>query len=123
MTQSSSSPPAFATLPERAVITVSGPDWRAFLQGLISQDVETLAADELRYGALLTPQGRLLYDLFLFGFEDGVRLDVPAEHRDVLLGRLKLYRLRAKVELDATGEAVGALFPAHPGDPDPVGWR
>ncbi len=43
---------------------------RSFLQGLLTQDVETLAAGELRFGALLTPQGRLLYDLFIVGREE-----------------------------------------------------
>jgi folate-binding protein YgfZ len=122
MDQPSSAAPLFAVLPERAVIAVSGPDWRPFLQGLITQDVETLAEGELRYAALLTPQGRLLYDLFLFGEADGVRLDVPAAHRDALLARLKLYRLRAKVELAAADEGVAALF--GPQDEAPgAGWR
>ena len=113
-------PPATAMLTDRAVIAVSGPDWRPFLQGLITQDVETLAEGELRYAALLTPQGRLLYDLFLFGEADGVRLDAPAPHRDALLAKLKLYRLRAKVEIAATDEAVSALFD---GETAPAPWR
>ena len=112
--------PATAMLTDRAVIAVSGPDWRSFLQGLITQDVETLAEGELRYAALLTPQGRLLYDLFLFGEADGVRLDAPAPHRDALLAKLKLYRLRAKVEIAATGDVVSALFD---GETAPAPWR
>ena len=56
-------------LSSRALIGVGGPDWRSFLQGLITQDVETLASGEMRYGALLTPQGRLLHDLFITGEE------------------------------------------------------
>ena len=90
-----------AELKSRAVIRVGGPDWRSFLQGLITQDVEALAPGEARFGALLTPQGRLLYDLFAVGTENGALLDVAAEHRDTLLQRLTMYRLRAKVELAA----------------------
>ena len=111
----------FAPLPSRALIAVSGPDWRDFLQGLITQDVETLKPGEARFGALLTPQGRLLYDLFVVGREDGCWLDVLAEHRAAVLQRLTMYRLRAKVELAADETAVSILFPsAHPragGDP------
>ena len=101
----------FAPLPSRALIAVSGPDWRGFLQGLITQDVETLAPGEARFGALLTPQGRLLYDLFVVGREDGCWLDVLAEHRDAVLQRLTMYRLRAKVELAADETRVSILYP------------
>ena len=69
------------------------------LQGLITQDVETLAPGEVRFGALLTPQGRLLYDLFVVGREDGAWLDVAREHRQALILRLTMYRLRAKVTI------------------------
>ena len=120
----------FASLPGRALIAVGGPDWRSFLQGLITQDVETLAPGEARFAALLTPQGRLLYDLFLVGRNDGVWLDAEAAHRDALLQRLMIYRLRTKVEIAADGTAVSALFgaPPPPGfviDPRlaALGWR
>ncbi len=122
----------FAPLTSRALIAVSGPDWRDFLQGLITQDVETLAVGEARFGALLTPQGRLLYDLFVVGREDGCWLDVLAEHRAAILQRLTMYRLRAKVELAADetpvsilygeGAAPGAGWAADPRLPD-LGWR
>ena len=76
----------------------------------MTQDVETLAPDEARFAALLTPQGRLLYDLFLVGRDDGCLIDCAAEHLGALLQRLKMYRLRAKVEIaEATGP-VWALW-------------
>ncbi|MFN3584093.1 YgfZ/GcvT domain-containing protein [Phenylobacterium sp.] len=100
-----------APLTSRAVIEVGGPDWRSFLQGLLTQDVETLKPGEARFGALLTPQGRLLYDLFIVGTDDGCLLDVEAAHRDSLLQRLTMYRLRAKVELAASDLKVFAEFP------------
>jgi folate-binding Fe-S cluster repair protein YgfZ len=89
----------FAPLKSRSLIALAGPDWRDFLQGLITQDVEMLAVGEARFGALLTPQGRLLYDLFVVGREDGAWLDVLAEHRGAIIQRLMMYRLRAKVEI------------------------
>ncbi|USQ96465.1 CAF17-like 4Fe-4S cluster assembly/insertion protein YgfZ [Caulobacter sp. RL271] len=99
-----------AHLASRAVIAVSGPDWRSFLQGLLTQDVETLAPGALRFAALLTPQGKLLYDLFVAGTEDGALLDVAAEHRAAILTRLTMYRLRAKATLEASDLPVFAVF-------------
>ncbi|MDB5492742.1 MAG: aminomethyltransferase [Phenylobacterium sp.] len=116
--------PIHAALADRALIAVGGPDWRDFLQNLLTQDVEGLAAGEARFAALLTPQGRLLYDLFVVGREDGCWLDVAAEHRAAVIQRLMIYRLRAKVEIAADETAVAAVFPSArpgaggtPGDP------
>jgi hypothetical protein len=102
--------PFFALLASRAAIAVSGPDWRGYLQGLLTQDVESLRAGEIRFAGLLTPQGRLLFDLFLVGLEDGCLIDCAAEHRPALLQRLKIYRLRAKVELAESEASVSALW-------------
>jgi folate-binding protein YgfZ len=110
-----------AALPSRALIAIGGPDWRSFLQGLITQDVETMAAGEARFGALLTPQGRLLYDLFVVEHADGAWLDVEAAHRDAILQRLAMYRLRAKVELALSDIPVSILFPGPDGAPG-AGW-
>ena len=125
-----STPPHIAHLTSRAVIEVGGADWRAFLQGLLTQDVETLAGGEARFGALLTPQGRLLYDLFVVAEGDGCLLDVAARHRDELLQRLTLYRLRAKVDLAASPRPVFAGWAGEPPQgavADPrlaeLGWR
>jgi folate-binding protein YgfZ len=126
------SKPAFAELPSRALIALGGGDWRSFLQGLITQDVETLAPGEARFAALLTPQGRLLWDMFVIGRADGCWLDVAREQREAIVQRLSLYRLRAKVEIAADATAVSALFGAEVGSPpglvrDPrlpeLGWR
>lgn len=108
---SSMSTPRIARLDSRAVIAVTGPDAKTFLNGLLSQEIETLAPGELRFSGLLTPQGRLLYDLFVAGAEDGLLLDVAAEHRDAILMRLTMYKLRAKVELAASPLNVFARFP------------
>jgi hypothetical protein len=105
----------YAPLPSRALIAVGGADWRDFLQNLITQDLETLQPGEARFGALLTPQGRLLYDLFVVGRDGGAWLDVQAEHRAAILQRLTMYRLRAKVELVADDAPVSILF-AEQGD-------
>ncbi|HEX7885563.1 MAG TPA: folate-binding protein YgfZ [Phenylobacterium sp.] len=110
----------FAHLQSRSLIALGGPDWRDFLQGLITQDVETVQPGEARFGALLTPQGRLLYDLFVVPHAEGAWLDVEAAHRDALIQRLALYRLRAKVEIAADPTPVSVLFGGDP--PAGAGW-
>lgn len=100
-----------ARLDSRALVRVSGPDARPFLHNLLTQDVETLAGGELRFGALLSPPGRLLFDLFLHGEADGVLLDVAADRREALLQRLSMYRLRAAVALEADDRPVFASWP------------
>jgi folate-binding protein YgfZ len=118
-------------LDSRSTLLVAGESWREFLQGLITQDVEGLGPGRLRFGALLTPQGRLLYDLFLHGQADGCVIDCAAEHRDALLSRLTMYRLRAKVTLTPLDEDVFAAWGDEaapldrPRDPRlaALGWR
>ncbi len=117
-------------LTDRECVRVTGEDWRGFLQGLLTQDVETLGQGELRYGALLTPQGRLLVDLFILGTADGALLDVAADRREDLIRRLTMYRLRSKVAITADEAGVFAAFGADPGEGwivDPrlpaLGWR
>jgi len=99
-----------ARLDSRALIRVSGPDARPFLHNLLTQDVETLKPGELRFGALLSSPGRLLFDLFLWGEPDAVVLDVAADRRDSLLQRLAMYRLRAQVAVDTDDRRVLAAW-------------
>ena len=99
-----------ARLDSRTLIRVSGPDARPFLHNLLTQDVETLAEGALRYGALLSPPGRLLFDLFLWGEADGMVLDVAADRREALIQRLSMYRLRSDVQIAAMDNAVFAAW-------------
>jgi folate-binding protein YgfZ len=118
--------PVFAHLTSRALIAVRGPDWRAFLQNLLSNDVDSLAEGELRAALLLTPQGKFLFDLFVTpGAEDEAGeafalLDVQADRREALIARLTLYRLRAKVQIE---EMEGSVFASWGGETLPgEGW-
>lgn len=118
-----------ARLDSRALVRITGPDWRAFLQGLLSNDVETLADHEARFAALLTPQGKLLFDLFVVGEPDAALLDCAADRREALVQRLAMYRLRAKVEIAPVEGAVFAVWEQSGCDGvlDPrlpvLGWR
>ena len=105
-------------LTDRAVLSVSGAEARHFLQGLVTCDMTKISAEAPGFGALLTPQGKILFDFLIA--QDGERflLDTSREKAADLLKRLTFYRLRAKVELanlsdDAKGDealAVVALF-------------
>lgn len=89
-----------AHLEDRAVIAVAGPEARGFLQGLITNDIERLAPGTGIYAALLTPQGKILFDFFLVEGDGAILIDCPAPARAALLKRLTLYKLRAKVVLE-----------------------
>lgn len=111
--------PKTARLTDRALIAVAGEDALVFLNRLLTQEVETLAAGELRFAALLSPQGRLLHELFVWGAADGALLDVAVADRDALLSKLRMFRLRARVELSADDRSVHALWDV---DAAPAGW-
>jgi len=88
-----------ALLPDRAVVTVTGEEATGLLQGVVTCNVETLEPGEARLGALLTPQGKVLFDFLISRIEGGYRLDTEATRAPDLLKRLTLYRLRAKATL------------------------
>jgi folate-binding protein YgfZ len=108
-------------LDDRAVIAVSGSDAEAFLQGLITNNVEK--ANPAIYAALLTPQGKVMFDFVLHRIADGFLLDASAEQAGDLLTRLKMYKLRAAVDVTACpdlavyaawGDDAPAVKPADP---------
>lgn len=103
-----------AHLTGRSLVRVSGPDARSFLHNLLTQDVETLADGEMRFAALLSPPGRLLFDLLVSGEGDAVVLDVAAPRREALMQRLSLYKLRARVDIVADERPVHAAWPDAP---------
>ena len=92
-----------AELPERGVLAVRGPDWRAFLQGLVSNDVARVTPDRAVYAALLTPQGKYLHDFFMVAAgdseDDGVLLEGERARLGDLAKRLSVFKLRAQVEV------------------------
>jgi folate-binding protein YgfZ len=85
-------------LENRSLISVAGAEAEPFLQNLITTDLAALTVDEARPGALLTPQGKILFDFMVW--RDGAHfvLETDAEQSDGLLKRLVMYRLRAPVE-------------------------
>jgi hypothetical protein len=102
---------SFALLDDRGVLAVSGPDRRAFLQGLVSNDVDKVGPDQARYAALLTAQGKYLHDFIMVEAGATILLDAEARRLADLKRRLSIYRLRAKVALEERPDlAVAAVF-------------
>ncbi|WP_105005558.1 YgfZ/GcvT domain-containing protein [Rhizobium leguminosarum] len=86
-------------LKDRSLLLVSGAEAQSFLQNLITTDITSLGADEARPGALLTPQGKILFDFMIWQDGDGYMIETEAGQRDGLLKRLTMYKLRAAVTL------------------------
>ncbi|GAK72357.1 putative aminomethyltransferase [Agrobacterium rubi TR3 = NBRC 13261] len=97
-------PSAFLT--DRAFIHVSGTGAMDFLQNLVTPDLESLTEGEARAGALLTPQGKIMFEFLIWREGDGYVLETGADQQDALLRRLTMYKLRAPVDLKA-GETKG----------------
>jgi hypothetical protein len=93
-------------LSDRAVISITGPDSRDFLQRVITTDMSQLAAGDIRPGALLTPQGKVLADFLVHAREDGLWIDVWQDAADSLVKRLTLYRLRADAQIERADDHV-----------------
>ena len=106
---------AFALWPaDRGLIRIEGPDVRAFLQGIVSNDVNKVSPARAVYAALLTPQGKFLHDFFIAELAGALVLDCEAARRDDLLRRLSRFKLRSKVALAAgpEGHAVALVYGA-----------
>jgi folate-binding protein YgfZ len=102
---------SFVVLQDRGVLAVSGPDRVAFLQGLVSNDVDRIAADRAVYAAFLTAQGKYLHDFIMAAAGEAIWLDCEAARLADLKRRLSIYRLRAKVAIDELPDlAVAAVF-------------
>jgi folate-binding protein YgfZ len=128
-----------AFLPDRGVVKVSGEDARNFLNGLVTTDVTPLAPGLGRFGALLTPQGKIVFDFLITeapsGHGGGFLLDCPRPLAQNLADKLGFYKLRARVTVENLSDSLGVIA-AWEGNPavkpdlayaDPrepaLGWR
>jgi len=116
----------FVLLVDRGILAVGGPDRRAFLQGLVSNDVDKVSPAQARYAALLTAQGKYLHDFMMIELDEALLLEGEAARLTDLKRRLSVYRLRAKATIEERadftvaavfgGDALAALdLPAEPG--------
>ena len=102
-----------ARLEDRGVLRVAGEEAASFLQGLLTNDVESQAVGEARYAALLSPQGKILFDFLALrvAAESGTAflIDAPAAQLGDLAKRLGFYRLRAKVTISDESAALAVV--------------
>lgn len=112
----------------RTILKITGAERIKFLQGLVTNDMGKLK-EGLVYAALLSPQGKYLFDFFLFEQDDAVFLDVKSDCGAALAARLGLYKLRADVTIEATALKLSRGLETPPADAfsdprDPsLGWR
>jgi folate-binding protein YgfZ len=90
---------AGTTLVDRALVRLSGEDARGFLQGLVTNDVDALAPERPLWAALLTAQGKALFDFILWADGEDVLVDCEREAAGDLARRLTLYRLRRPIAI------------------------
>jgi tRNA-modifying protein YgfZ len=128
-----------AFLPDRGVVKVSGEDARNFLNGLVTTDATLLRPGLGRFGALLTPQGKITTDFLITeapaGHGGGFLIDAPRALAQGLAAKLGFYKLRAKVAVEHLSDSLGvmAAWDGMPSvipdltfaDPrsDALGWR
>lgn len=111
-----------ALLPDRGVVFVGGPDARTFLDGLLTCDLDRVGPGSPRLGALLTPQGKILFDFIVSEPESGggYVLDCARVFAPDLVKRLGFYKLRAKVSVEDRS-AEFAVVAGWDAAPMPVG--
>ena len=115
---------ANTTLIDRALIRLSGDDVRGFLQGLVTNDT---SGDLPVWAALLSAQGKALFDFLIWGDGDDILIDCERDAAGDLAKRLTLYRLRRAITIerepdlcvhwaapDAVGGEVGVVDPRLP---------
>ncbi len=122
-------------LTNRSVVRIAGEEAAHFLQNLVTCDIEAVHLGKAGFGALLAPQGKILFDFFIHRTDDNAFLmETDASRVDAFIARLGLYRLRAKIEIKALpehgvmagwDEPPPALATAASTDPrlEALGWR
>ena len=102
-----------AFLPERGVVKVFGEDARNFLNGLVTTDITELKPGLAKFGALLTPQGKIIIDFLITeapaGHGGGFLVDCPRALAQALTDKLRFYKLRAKVSVENLSDSLGVI--------------
>ena len=91
--------PVLSVDPEKRIISLTGEDVRDFLNDILTAQISTLASDTARAACLLSPQGRILFDMMVMATADTIYLVTEAEQAAPLAKRLTMYRLRRKIEI------------------------
>lgn len=119
----------YTSLPDRGLIHIEGGQRHAFLQGLITNDLDFLKPGAALYSCLLTPQGKFLHDFFISEGDGFLLLECEGGPRaQDLYKRLTMYRLRNDVQISVEEHVpVYAVFGKAQGLGDPrspeMGYR
>ncbi len=98
-------------LEDRGLLYLNGDDVKEFLQNIITNNIEKVTNDMSCFSALLTPQGKYLFDFLIIKHKAGYFLDCEKKNIDQLYKQLNLYKLRSKVEiLNLSNEFVVAAL-------------
>ena len=110
--------PAFVRRADRAVLRVTGADRVSWLQGLVTNDIAAIRPGNRIYSAYLTPQGRMITDVWVVAMADALLLDVPAPVAASLAARLDGLIFTENVQIaDASAELTAyQFFGTMPGD-------
>ena len=84
---------------DRGLLYLNGKDVKEFIQNLITNDIEKVTNEMSCFAALLTPQGKYLFDFLVIKHKAGYFLDCEKKNIDQLFKQLNLYKLRSKVEI------------------------
>lgn len=105
---------SFQSLPNRAILSISGKDRFKFLQGVITNDINLLHKGGSLYTLMLTPQGRFLYDFFVLLDEDKIYIDHEATFTRDIINKLTMHKLRADVSIKDETDEWSVLAIPHP---------
>lgn len=85
----------------RVLLEIKGEDSRDFLQSIVTNNIDLISNDRSIYSALLSPQGKYLYDFFLFQDSkiNSIIMDCEKSLYEELIKKLTIYKLRSKVEI------------------------
>jgi len=98
-------------LEDRGLLYLNGDDVKEFLQNIITNNIEKVTNDMSCFSALLTPQGKYLFDFLIIKHKAGYFLDCEKKNIDQLYKQLNLYKLRSKIEiLNLSNEFVVAAL-------------
>ena len=103
--------------PDRGRIVVSGADRASYLQGLLTNDVAALEAGQGCYAAYLTPQGRMIADLYVYELGDVILLTVPREQTPAVLEKLDQFIFSEDVQLGDASDAFSTTAIVGPDAP------
>ena len=98
-------------LENRGLISIIGEDAKEYLQNIITNDINKVSRSSTIFSALLSPQGKYLFDFFVIKNDRGYLLDCDGNSVKSLIDNLSKYKIRSKVEIKdiSSSNVVGII--------------